>query len=326
MSKHRIVLLFITIILCIASLSIGARSDVNLITLLQGNPDAWRVLWISRLPRTLTVVLTASALSIAGLLMQSMSRNKFISPSTAGTTQAAMLGVLMSYIWMPKSVIWVQFIFAFVFSMAATLTFVFILNRIKFKNIVYVPLIGMMFGAFLGSLSQFVAYSFDAQQFLATLGVGSFTNKTIGNYELIYVVIPAIFLAMIYAAKFNIVALGPEFSNNLGVNYQRVMTLGLIIVSLIASSAFIVAGPIPFVGLVVPNLVSIYFGDNIKKNMLDLMLFGICFVLVNDLLARLILFFITGRHYELSVGFMIGIVGSIIFTWLIFRRVPHEKS
>lgn len=308
------------IILIILSLSIDARRDVNLFTLFNLTPEALEILLISRIPRTLTIILTASAISVAGLIMQSVAKNKFVSPGVIGTTQAATLGVLVSHLFMPGMALWAQFIFSFITALLGSLLFVTFLNKIKFKNEIYVPLIGMMFGALIGSFSIVIAQTTNTLQFLNSIGVGSFTNKTIGTYEMIYFVVPALLIAIFYASEFNIVSLGKDFSNNLGVNYSKVITLGIVIVSVITASTFIVVGPLPFLGLIIPNLVSIYYGDHLKKSIFDLMIFGSIFVLICDIIARSVLYLITGYNFEVAVGFVMGIIGSVIFLYLLLRK------
>lgn len=324
MIKKRSILSFIVfIILIVLSLSIDARRDVNLFTLFQFTPETIEVLLISRIPRTLTIILSASALSVAGLIMQSIAKNKFVSPGVIGTTQAATLGVLVAYLFFPGMALWVQFIFSFVTSVVASFIFLTFLNKIQFKNEVYVPLIGMMFGALISSFSILLAQSTNTLQFLNSIGVGSFTNKTIGTYEMIYFVVPALVVAVIYASELNIVSLGKDFSNNLGVNYNKIITLGIIIVSVITASTFIVVGPLPFLGLIVPNLVSLYYGDHLKKSIFDLMIFGSIFVLICDIIARSVLYVMTGYNFEVAVGFVMGIVGSIIFLYLLLRKTKN---
>ena len=70
---------------------------------------------------------------------------------------------------------------------------------------------------------------------------------------------------------------------------------------------------LPFIGLVVPNLVSYYYGDHVKKTILDIALFGSAFVMLNDIISRVIVY-----PYEVSISFTMGITGSIIFMWIIF--------
>lgn len=313
----RLLLIIIWIILVLLSLRIGVL-DFTFKKLFELDPDALNILWISRIPRTIAIIISASAMSIAGLIMQSISKNKFISPSTAGTTNAAVLGVLIGYLILGDQTIYVRTIFAFVFSLALTGVFMMMLKRIKFKNAIYIPLIGMMYGALISAVATFIAHRYQALQFLNTIGVGGFANKAIGTYELLYLVIPAVVLAFVYATRFSIAGMGEDFSKNLGVSYQFVVMVGLTIIAIISSLTFVMVGMLPFIGLVVPNLVSYYYGDHVKKTILDIALFGSAFVMLNDIISRVIVY-----PYEVSISFTMGITGSIIFMWIIFRRVRH---
>ncbi len=320
MTHKRIISIVLFIILIILSLSIDARRDVNLLTLFKFTPETVEILLISRIPRTLTIILSASALSVGGLIMQSIAKNKFVSPGIIGTTQAATIGVLVAHLFFPGMALWVQFIFSFITSLVASFVFIWFLNKIQFKNEVYVPLIGMMFGALISSVSIMLAQSTNTLQFLNSIGVGSFTNKTIGTFEMIFFVVPALIMAVIYTSEFNIVSLGKDFSNNLGVNYNKVIMIGIMIVSVITASTFIVVGPLPFLGLIIPNLVSLYYGDHLKKSIFDLMILGSIFVLVCDIIARSALYLITGYNFEVAVGFVMGIIGAVIFLYLLLRK------
>lgn len=310
------VVIIVFILLTILSLFVGASSEVTLKTLLEGNKDAWLILLTSRMPRTIVIILTASSISIAGLIMQSLSRNKFISPSTAGTTDAAAFGVLIGYIFLNEQSIYVKFIFAFVFSLISSLLFISIINKIKFKNIVFIPLVGLMYGGLISAITLLVAYETNMVQLLSSLRVGSFSQISTLNAKILLILIPPVIFSYIYANNFSIVSIGEDFSKNLGVNYKKVLYIGLVITSIIASSTFIIVGPLPFLGLIIPNIVSLYFGDNIKKNLIEIALFGSIFVLLNDIFSRLII-----RPYEISVSFTMGITGAIIFMFLIFRQV-----
>jgi len=318
--RRKFILFVLFFVLFIASLFIGVI-PISFIDLINGDKDALNTLWYSRIPRTLSVVLAASSMSIAGLIMQSISRNKFISPSTAGTTNAAILGVLIGYLIMGDQSTLIRSLFSFIFALLSTIVFMLMLRQIKFKNVIYVPLIGMMYGAMISSIATFIAHRFNALQFLNTIGIGTFANKAIGTYELLYLVIPAMVIAIVYATRFSIVGMGEDFAKNLGVSYGFVMSIGLIIISMISSLTFVMVGLLPFVGLVVPNLVSYYYGDHVKKTIIDIALFGSVFVLANDIISRLIVF-----PFQISISFTMGISGSIIFLWLIMRRIKYEKA
>lgn len=316
MNKRRLIVACIFLVLFVASLFIGVDSRVTLANLLSFDKDAWNLFLLSRLPRTIVIILVATSISIAGMIMHALGRNKFISPSTAGTTDAAMLGILVGYLLMPNQSNIVKFVFAFVFAMLATLVFITVVNKIKFKNAIYVPLIGMMFGGVIGAIATLIAQRFQILQVMTSIGVGSFAHISVINAQLLILLVPALIIAIIFAQKFNIIALGVDFAKNLGVNYMLVMVVGLIVVSTVSASSFIVVGPLPFLGLVVPNLISIYYGDNMKKNFFDVALFGSSFVLLNDIVSRLLRF-----PGETPISFTIGISGAVIFFYLIFRKV-----
>lgn len=320
LNHKRFVLIFVFSLLVLISLRIGVL-DLTFLALLKGEEEAWHILWISRIPRTAAIILSASAMSIAGLIMQAISRNKFVAPSTAGTTNAAVLGLLIGFLLLGDQSSVVKTLFAFVFALISSFIFIMMLNRIQFKNVIYVPLVGMMYGAMIGAISTFIAYQFNALQFIQTIGVGGFGNKAIGTYELLFLVIPVIVLAFFYGTRFSIAGMGEDFAKNLGVNYKFVIALGLVIVSSVTAINYVMVGDLPFIGLIIPNLVTMFYGDGVRKNMVDVALFGSSFVLLNDILSRIIIF-----PYELSISFTMGVLGAIIFLVIIYRRMSYEKA
>lgn len=95
-----------------------------------------------------------------------------------------------------------------------------------------------------------------------------------GRYELLYLSIPLVIIAYVYADKFTLAGMGESFSVNLGLKYKRVVNIGLIIVSLITSLVILTVGMLPFLGLIIPNIVSIYRGDNLKNSLPHTALLG----------------------------------------------------
>lgn len=295
-------------------------SNVTIKGLISLDKAMWFLIGASRLPRTITIILTAIGLSISGLILQTITNNKFVSPDVVGVTDSAKLGLIIGVVMFGSFSLQFRLLFAFMFAVIGSIGFIFILRRIKFKNDVYVPLVGLMFGAVIQAVVTFIAYQFNLTQVADTIGIGSFTTKIQGQYELLYVIVIPIVIGFIYMVQFNIIGLGEDFSKNLGINYKKVMAIGLVIVSLITAAIFVVVGNIPFVGLVVPNLVSLYYGDNTKKTSFDVALFGSVFVLAADILSRVIIY-----PYEMPVSVTMGITGSIIFLFLIYRRSRYAK-
>ena len=142
-----------------------------------------------------------------------------------------------------------------------------------------------------------------------------------GNYELVYLVFPLVIIAFIYANHFNIVGMGQEFSKNLGVNYNVIMVLGLTISAVITASVIVVVGQISYIGLIVPNLVTLFKGDKIRGTLFDTALFGALFVLICDMIARVVIL-----PYEVPIELIVGIVGSIIFMIMLFCKLNRGKS
>ena len=127
-------------------------------------------------------------------------------------------------------------------------------------------------------------------------------------------------LAYIYTDKFTIVGIGKDFSANLGLNREKITFIGLIIVSVITASIVVTIGTIPYVGLIIPNIVSIYKGDNMKKSLPDTAILGALFVLICDIAGRIVMY-----PYEVSISVIMSIVGSLIFLILIFRRYKYAN-
>ncbi|UJL46916.1 iron chelate uptake ABC transporter family permease subunit [Virgibacillus sp. NKC19-16] len=314
------ILIIVTMILSVISLFLGAI-DISLSDLLDLDSDELQVFLISRVPRLLAIIMAGAGMSIAGLIMQSLSRNKFVSPTTAGTLDAAKLGIMISMLFITNVTYTQQVIFSFAFSLAGTFLFMQILDRIKFKDVIFVPLIGLMYGNILGSITVFFGYEADILQNLESWFMGSFTTITAGRYELLYISIPAILLAYIYANKFTIAGMGEDLAKNLGMSYKLVLNLGLILVAVISTSVVLTVGVIPFLGLIVPNIVSIFMGDNIRKTIPLTMVVGVAFLLICDIIGRIIV-----HPYEIPVNVTVAVIGSAIFLILLFRGRAYAKK
>lgn len=319
MTKSTWILLALTLAAGLASLTAGA-ADISLAAVLTGDAEALHVLLASRLPRLAAVLCTGVGMSIAGLIMQQLCANKFVSPTTGATISSAQLGILIALLFFPDSSLWSRAAFAFLAAIAGTWVFVWFILRIPMKDPVMVPLIGIMFGNVIGGITSFLAFRFDMTQALSTWLVGHFSLVLRGNYELVYLVVPLIAAAWIYAKWFNIVGMGKEFSKNLGVNYSLVLFAGLSIAAMITASVVTVVGSISYIGLIVPNLVAIFKGDDLRATLPDTALFGALFVLICDVIGRLII-----MPYELPIELIIGTVGSLLFIVLIFYRLRFGR-
>ncbi len=193
-----------------------------------------------------------------------------------------------------------------------------ILEKIKFKDAIFIPLVGIMFGNIIGSITTFFAYQHDLIQSMTAWLQGDFSMILAGRYELLYISVPLLAIAYFYANKFTIAGMGEDFSTNLGLNYKQIINLGLIIVAVATSVVVLTVGLIPFLGLIIPNIVSIYRGDHLRKNLPHTAVLGAVFVLACDILGRVVIY-----PYEIPIGLTVGVIGSGIFIYLLLRRKAY---
>ncbi len=306
------------IILSFVSLFLGA-SEISIIQILNNDIESLNVMLISRIPRLITILLAGVGMSICGLIMQSISQNKFVSPTTGATIDSAQLGIVFCTIFVPSAGIVEKSLIAFIFSLTGTFVFMTLLRKLKLKNVIFVPLIGIMLGNIIGAITNFLGYKYDIMQSVGSWMQGSFSMILKGNYELLYISVPLIIIAILYANKFTVAGMGEDFSTNLGLDYNKIVNIGLVIVALVTVSVIITAGSIPYIGLIVPNIVSLYKGDNLSENIFDTAVVGALFVLVCDIVSRIVIY-----PYEVSVGLTIGVIGSIVFLCMILRRNYNE--
>ncbi|WP_277673924.1 ABC transporter permease [Piscibacillus halophilus] len=302
------------IVLSLVSLFIGV-TNITPSQIFNLDETQQQILIHSRLPRLISIVIAGMSMGICGLIMQQLSRNKFVSPTTAGTMDSARLGILVSLLLFSSSSPMLRALTAFIFALLGTYIFMKILDKIKFKDAIFIPLVGIMFGNILGSITTFFAYKNDLIQSITSWLQGDFSMIMSGRYELLYLSIPLLVIAYIFANKFTIAGMGEEFSINLGLNHKQIVNIGLIIVAMVTSTVVLTVGLIPFLGLIIPNIVSIYQGDHLKKNLPHTALLGAVFVLLCDILGRVMIY-----PYEIPIGLTVGVIGSGIFIYLLLRR------
>lgn len=277
--------------------------------------DQLDILMISRLPRLCSILVAGSSLAIAGLIMQCITCNRFVSPTTAGTMEWSRLGVMISILCFADASPFIRIAIAFVVSLIGTGIFLSVISRVSQRNMIIVPLIGIMLGAVVSSASTFFAYQQDIVQNMSSWLQGNFSLIIQGDYELLYISVPFMILAYFYSDKFTIAGMGRGITVTLGLNHAAIVRMGLIIVAVISSITIVGVGNIPFIGLIVPNLVSIARGDSVKNTLFDTVWLGAMIVLLCDIVGRVLIY-----PFEIPIGIILSIVGSSIFLIMLFRR------
>ena len=238
------VLLILLVCLTIVSLFVGV-SQLSLSDIFHLSEEQQNILFSSRIPRTVSILLSGSSLAL-GLIMQQMMQNKFVSPTTAGTMEWAKLGILISLIFFPKGHILIKLLFSVGLSLAGTYLFVKLINLIRVKEVIFVPLLGIMIGGIVSSFTTFIALRTNALQSIGNWMNGNFAIITSGRYEVLYLVVPLLIIAFIFANHFTIAGMGKDFSHNLGVSYEKIINIALFITAALTALVVVTVGTLPF--------------------------------------------------------------------------------
>lgn len=306
-------------ILIIISISIGAAnfhwgslfSDSEVISLLL----------YSRLPRTIAIILTGATLAVAGMVLQIVLRNRFLEPNMVGATQSAALGVLLVSIYDPQAPQLTKMSCASVAALVGMTLFILLFRRLPAQRQIMIPLIGIIYGSIIEALVNFIGIETNTLQLLAVWFAGDFSAVLAGRYELLWLTGIMTIVIYVLADRLTIAGLGQNISISLGVNYVRMMWIALFTVAMITAIVVVTVGQIPFIGLVVPNIVSRLAGDRLRQNLPSVALLGANALLICDIISRTI-----DPPYEVPVSMIFGIIGTIVFLYLLFKRPPVHAA
>lgn len=279
------------------------------------------VLMASRLPRTVALVLAGAAFAITGLIMQLLTRNRLVEPGTTGATDAAGLALLMILLLTPGLPLGPRAVVASLGALAGVVGFLALVRRIPSRSTVLVPVVGLLYGGVIGAVTTFVAYRVDLLQELLSWGVGDFSGILRGRYEMLYVAAAAAGVAWLAADRFTVAALGEDTATSLGLDTRWVLALGVVIIAVVTGVMLVITGAIPFLGLIAPNLVSRLVGDNMRRAVPLVALLGAALVLLSDVVGRLVRY-----PFELPVSVVMGVIGGIVFLWLLIGTARPVDS
>lgn len=279
----------------------------------------WQIFWGSRLPRTVALVLAGAALAVSGLLLQLLVRNRYVEPSTVGTTEAAGLGLVVVTLLVPGAPLMAKMGTAALFALAGTWLFLRVVRMMPVQETILVPVIGLMLGGVLGAMTTFLAFHNDLLQTLNSWMIGDFSGILRGRYELLWIAAILVAIAFFAADRFTVAGMGETFSTNVGLNHRKVMATGLGIISVVSAVVVVTVGMIPFLGLVVPNVVNAMVGDNARRGLPWVAILGSGLVLLCDIIGRLVRY-----PYEIPVGTVMGVLGAIFFLYLLLRRTSRD--
>jgi iron complex transport system permease protein len=285
------------------------------------NVDA-QILFVARLPRTLAGAIVGAALASAGVVFQGLLRNPLATPFTLGVSAGAALGAMLAitFNWYFAAFgISAVPMASFAGSSVAVLI-VYALARAKHAGLStdVLLLAGVTMNAFFSALILFVQYFADFAETYRTLR-WLMGDLDVSSYEPLLTAAPLIGAAFVVfawlARSLNVLSLGPDAAASRGVDVGRVQRAAFLSGSLITGAAVSVAGPIGFIGIIIPHLVRLMVGPDHRVVLPASALFGAAFLVACDVLARTLM-----SPIELPVGVITALIGGPFFLWLLVRK------
>ncbi len=313
-------LCFVAVLVCVG---IGTNK-YGILTVLKAlfvpdESDARLIIWNLRLPRLLTAGLVGVCLSLSGCILQGVMRNNLASPSTIGVTSGASFVGYLTLVAFP-SFSYLLPVGSFVGAFATTML-IYLLAYQKGVSPVKMILAGLavsaLFGAFNDIIKTFFAETLgNASGFL----VGGLNGVIWKNF---YMVLPyaaaGAFICFFLPSKMNVLMLGDETANSLGLRVERFRFFLIAVSSLLAGAAISAAGLISFVGLIVPHIARLLVGSDYKFLFPASAFLGFLLVTVCDTIGRVIL-----PPGEVPVSIILSFIGAPFFLYLL--RTRHKEQ
>ncbi|MCR8550972.1 iron chelate uptake ABC transporter family permease subunit [Salipiger sp. P9] len=285
------------------SLSLGAASF--------GDDAGW-LLMVSRLPRTAAALLAGAGLALAGVVVQQVVQNRLVEPSLTGAPEAAMLGLLAVTLLAPGLAVAGKMLIAATAALAGMAGYLALAARLPREDPMLLPIVGMVYGGILGAAGVWGAWATDLMQYLGAWRLGEFSGVMMGRYEWLWAIAALAALLYVIADRITLLGLGEAQARSLGLDYAQTRALGLVVVSVITALVLVTVGAFPFVGLVAPNLVARWRGDNLRANLPLIALGGGGLLLAADVIGRLIRY-----PFEIPAATVVAVFGAGVFLWLL---------
>jgi len=303
------------------ALLVGASCLVGVADLFGGALDTRLLLAVSRLPRTFAALLAGAGLALAGVVVQMSVQNRLVEPGLVGTPESAMLGLLGVTLIAPGAALMVKMSVAAATALAGTLGFLWLARHVPRRDPVLLPLVGLIYGGIVGSAVLWLAWTTDLLQYIGTWQSGEFSGVLRGRYELLWIVAAVAALLYLAADRITMLGLGEDAARSLGLDYRQTLLGGLVLVAITVAVVVVSVGSIPFVGLVVPNIVSRWRGDNLRRNLPVVAWLGGATVLGCDIIGRLIRY-----PYEIPAGTVFAVLGAGLFLWLLHASPTRTRA
>lgn len=313
--------MLLVLALCLASLAIGSRplslASVTHVLVHRDQSAASIIVWQLRMPRTVLAVMVGQALAVAGVLMQALTRNPMAEPGLLGVNAGAALAVVVSVgVWHTSS-LQVHLWWALAGALAGACFAAAVGHtRAPASDPTRLVLAGAALTACLGACTGIITM-------VDTNAFSSYQSWVVGTVadrggtalvSMIPFVGVGLVLALALAPPLDILALGDDQARSLGVHPRLIGGATLLVVALLCGSATALAGPISFVGLVVPHVLRLVVGGDQRRLVALALMAGPVLVLSADLVGRVVV-----RPAELECGIVTAFIGAPVLVRMVRR-------
>ena len=289
--------------------------------------ETWKIIVLeTRLPQAVTALLSGAAISVAGLLLQTLFNNPLAGPEVLGINSGAGLGVALVMLLTQgilavggMTVAGYLAVFAGAFIGAAVIMAVILLLSTIVRNKIFLLVVGVAVGYLASSLISVLNYFATAEGVHSYLiwGMGSFSAVSLGQLPLFVALTAALLLVSLLMIKpLNAILLGDAYAHNLGVNVKAVRNVLLAVVGMLTAVVTAFCGPIAFIGLAVPHMARMLLGSNNHKVLLPgTLLFGSVVALVCNVICQL-----PGDSGLLPLGAITPLIGAPVIIYVVLRN------
>lgn len=321
-----LVVLFFTNI-SLGSVSIPVKEIINSFLGSSMDKESWEIiLWNFRLPKAFTAILVGMALSISGLLMQTLFRNPLAGPYVLGLSSGASLGVAFVILgagFLP-SFLANLFLSSYGIVLASGLGSAFVLIAVlavsqKLKDTMAILIVGLMFGSLTSAVVSVLSYFSTAEQLqkFTFWSLGSLANLSWNEVSLLFIITAiGIILSFLVIKPLDALLLGEKYAKSLGVNFKKTRYIIIFATSILAGSITAFVGPIAFIGLAVPHIAKLLFQTSNHFILFwSTLLIGAIILLFCDIIAQC-----PGQDITLPINAVTSIIGAPIVIWLLVRK------
>ena len=272
-----------------------------------------------RLPRVLLCILIGASMAISGLIMQNLTRNPLASPQILGINSGATLSVVVIMVFFPLLGYKAKILGAFLGAGVIGL-FVHVIGTVKNLSPLKITLVGISIQLFLSSITKSIMlFNESKTSDLVFWMIGGVHHA---QFIHIMAILPwfilSIILTILISNSMDTLKMGDSVAISLGENVTLTKTVATIVVILLSSSSVAIAGPISFIGLITPHIISKLGGRNFRQNFILCGIYGANLLLLSDIISKLLKY-----PYESPVGTVTSFIGAVFYIFLANKEMKR---